>query len=64
MSCVAVTGKRARRLGQYPMSLEVIPELDPFQLLDFLKLLDWMSEPEFPQKEEGDTKFGTKVEQT
>lgn len=64
MSCDAVTGKKARRLGQYPMSWEVIPELDPFQLRDLLKLLGWMSEPEFPQEEEGDTKFGTRVEQT
>lgn len=52
MSSDAVAGKRARRLGQYPMSWEGLPELDPFQLLDFLKLLDWMSEPEFPQEEE------------
>lgn len=46
------------------MSLEVIPELDPFQLLDFMKLLGWISEPEFPQEKEGGTKFGSKVEQT
>lgn len=63
MSCDAVTGKRARILGQYRMSLEVIPELDPFQLLDFLKLLGWISEPELPQEEEGGTNFGAKVEQ-
>lgn len=53
MSCDTVTRKRVRRLDQYPMSLEVIPELDPFQLLDFLKLLGRMSESEFPQEEEG-----------
>lgn len=57
MSCDTVTGKRVRRLDQYPMSLEVIPELDPFQLLDFLKLLGWMFESEFPQEEDGGHKI-------
>lgn len=49
MNSDAESGKRARSLGQYQMSLEVILKVYSFQVLDFLKLFGLnVSETEFP----------------